>query len=73
MAHTDNQGNVDDNKALSEQRAESVVAHLISRGVDADRLKPEGYGEILPLVQNLTQADRERNRRIEIRVLRVDQ
>lgn len=73
MAHTDNQGSVDDNKALSEQRAESVVAHLVSEGVDADRLKPEGYGELLPLVQNVTNADRERNRRIEVRVLRATQ
>ena len=73
MAHTDNQGDVDGNKTLSEQRAESVVTHLVSQGVDADRLKPEGYGELLPLVQNVTEADRERNRRIEVRILRTGQ
>jgi len=69
MAHTDNKGSVEDNKILSEHRAQSVVDHLVSQGVSADRLKPEGYGELLPLVQNVTNADRERNRRIEVRVL----
>ena len=73
MAHTDNQGSVDDNKQLSERRAQSVVDYLVSQGVGADRLKPEGYGELLPLVQNVTSADRERNRRIEVRVLQSDQ
>ncbi|MFK7861086.1 MAG: OmpA family protein [Granulosicoccus sp.] len=69
MAHTDNQGGADNNKALSARRAESVVKHLVSGGVDASRLKAEGYGELLPLVQNVTDADRQRNRRIEVRVL----
>lgn len=73
MAHTDNQGSVEDNKLLSERRAQSVVDYLVSQGVDADRLKPEGYGELLPLVQNVTSADRERNRRIEVRVLQSSQ
>ena len=69
MAHTDNLGSVEDNKVLSSQRAEAVKQHLIHGGIDSERLKAEGYGELLPLVQNLTDADRERNRRIEIRVM----
>ncbi len=70
MAHTDDQGDAEDNKLLSVQRAEAVVARLVSRGVEQSRLKAEGYGELLPLVQNVTAADRTRNRRVEIRVLR---
>lgn len=69
MAHTDDQGALDDNKALSTKRAQSVVEYLVNEGVDATRLKAEGYGELLPLVQNVTDADRQRNRRIEVRVL----
>ncbi len=69
MAHTDNEGSVEDNKVLSTQRAEAVVDYLVSNGVDAGRLKAEGYGELLPLVQNVTEADKDRNRRIEIRVV----
>lgn len=70
MAHTDDQGDAEDNKQLSVRRAEAVVAQLVDRGIDRSRLKPEGYGELLPLVQNVTAADRTRNRRVEIRVLR---
>ncbi len=69
MAHTDNQGGTDDNKALSTKRAQSVVEYLVEQGVSPARLKAEGYGELLPLVQNVTEADKERNRRIEVRVL----
>ncbi|MFK7996370.1 MAG: OmpA family protein [Granulosicoccus sp.] len=69
MAHTDDKGSTDDNKALSTKRAESVVEFLVKGGINAMRLKAEGYGELLPLVQNVTEADRQRNRRIEVRVL----
>ncbi len=69
MAHTDDQGDAEDNKQLSVQRAESVVSHLVSRGIDRTRLEAEGYGELLPLVQNVTADDRTRNRRVEIRVI----
>ncbi len=72
MAHTDNRGATDVNKLLSVQRAEAVVEYLVSNGVGAGRLKAEGYGELLPLVQNLTESDRDRNRRIEIRVLPLE-
>ena len=73
MAHTDNQGATDENKALSTLRADAVVGWLVDGGVDSKRLKAEGYGDSLPLVQNVTEADRARNRRIEVRVLSVEQ
>ncbi len=71
MAHTDDQGEIEDNKVLSTARAESVVSYLSSSGINSNRLVAEGYGELLPLVQNMTDSDRARNRRIEIRVLRA--
>lgn len=70
MAHTDDQGEQDANLRLSTQRAQSVVNYLSEEGVAGNRLVAEGYGELLPLVQNLTDRDRARNRRIEIRILR---
>ena len=73
MAHTDNQGTSDENQALSTRRADAVVGWLVDGGVDSKRLKAEGYGDSLPLVQNVTAADRARNRRIEVRVLSVEQ
>ncbi|MBX2878989.1 MAG: OmpA family protein [Granulosicoccus sp.] len=69
MAHTDNSGSSEDNLSLSEARAGEVVNYLAKRGIDFERLKPEGYGEMLPLVQNVTAQDRSRNRRIEIRII----
>ena len=69
MAHTDDQGPADGNLKLSIQRAEAVTEYLAEQGVDSARLEAEGYGEELPVVQNLTNEDRARNRRIELRVL----
>ena len=69
MAHTDNIGSAELNKQLSLKRADAVVSFLVSSGIHKDRLKAEGYGELLPLVQNVTAADRQRNRRVEVRVL----
>ena len=71
MAHTDNSGGIEENLRLSTARATSVVEYLVDKGVEPARLKAEGYGEMLPLVQNVTDEDRARNRRIEIRILRT--
>lgn len=70
MAHTDDQGDADRNLQLSRQRAKAVVDYLVGQGIAAERLDSEGYGELLPLVQNVTAEDRARNRRVEIRVQR---
>jgi len=47
-AHTDYRGSNEFNQKLSQQRAESVVNYLISKGIAADRLTPVGYGEENP-------------------------
>ena len=70
MAHTDDSGDASNNLELSRQRAQSVVGYLIDQGIAAERLDAEGYGELLPLVQNVTDKDRARNRRVEIRIQR---
>ena len=70
MAHTDDDGDAEQNLQLSRQRAQSVVDYLVEQGVDQGRLDAEGYGELLPLVQNVTAEDRATNRRVEIRIQR---
>jgi outer membrane protein OmpA-like peptidoglycan-associated protein len=70
MAHTDDDGDQEENLQLSRVRAQAVVAYLVEQGVAPERLEAEGYGELLPLVQNVTEEDRARNRRIEIRIIR---
>lgn len=47
-AHTDAQGNAEQNDILSQKRAESVVDYLIIRGIDPGRLIAKGYGERAP-------------------------
>lgn len=69
MGHTDNQLSPEESKALSIERAISVVNFLVAEGVDESRLSAEGFGSSLPLAQNVTAADRRRNHRIELRVI----
>lgn len=67
--HTDNQGGVDYNKRLSEQRAASVVKYLVDKGIKADRLESAGYGMERPLLDNATEEGRAKNRRVEFKIL----
>ena len=68
--HTDNSGNADLNQDLSRRRAEAVREALIQRGLSEQRLVVEGFGASQPIASNRTAAGRERNRRIEMRVVR---
>ena len=63
--YTDNVGPPDMNLRLSRERADSVRAALIERGVAHDRLRTEGYGESHPVAPNRTRAGRAKNRRVE--------
>ncbi|MCG3205353.1 MAG: hypothetical protein KCHDKBKB_02073 [Elusimicrobia bacterium] len=69
QGHTDNQGKPEANMTLSQRRAESVKAYLVSKGVAADRLEAKGFGQTKPLADNNTADGRSQNRRIEFKVL----
>lgn len=66
VGHTDNIGSERDNQILSENRAASVKAAMVERGIDADRIETEGRGESQPIDTNDTEEGRARNRRVEI-------
>ena len=68
--HTDGVGTDIRNTPLSLRRAEAVRAALIARGVAAERLIAEGFGDSRPIANNSTADGRARNRRIEIRSVR---
>jgi len=67
--HTDNVGGDDYNLDLSEQRAQSVVSHLQSKGIDSERMIAKGYGETEPLATNETPEGRQENRRTEFKII----
>jgi outer membrane protein OmpA-like peptidoglycan-associated protein len=80
-AHTDNvEGRADDamtateaqSKALSQGRAEAVVAWLASSGIVPGRLVAKGWGSSRPLVPNDSDEHRQNNRRIELHVLETN-
>jgi OmpA-OmpF porin, OOP family len=66
--YTDNVGDPDANLKLSQDRATNVMNELVVLGVAADRLSAEGYGEQHPVADNSTEAGRQQNRRIALRV-----
>jgi len=68
--HTDNKGSDELNEGLSQRRAESVVNYLVSKGIDANRMKALGYGDSRPLDTNQSVDGRSKNRRVEFLVLK---
>ena len=71
--HTDSQGGEEMNLALSEDRAEAVVASLMERRILTGNLHPVGYGESTPIARNDTEEGRESNRRIEFTLLDAEE
>jgi outer membrane protein OmpA-like peptidoglycan-associated protein len=68
--HTDAEGDNAVNLDLSQRRAESVRAYLISKGISPGNLNARGYGEQQPVQSNDTAQGRAENRRVEL--LRTD-
>jgi outer membrane protein OmpA-like peptidoglycan-associated protein len=66
--YTDTVGSADSNKTLSLQRANSVISELIRKGISADRLSAEGYGQDDPIADNSTAEGRAQNRRVTVDV-----
>jgi outer membrane protein OmpA-like peptidoglycan-associated protein len=63
--HTDSRGSASYNLKLSKERAASVMAYFIEKGVDPERLHSEGYGEDRPLDPAKTAEAYAKNRRVD--------
>lgn len=68
--HTDNVGSEEDNQSLSEARAKAVRDYLVKNRVSLDRLSFKGYGESKPVVDNESEENRQKNRRIEFTIIK---
>jgi outer membrane protein OmpA-like peptidoglycan-associated protein len=73
VGHTDNTGTDSYNLDLSRRRAAAVASYLISRGVPGARMETAGRGETEPIAPNDTDADRQKNRRVEVAITAGDQ
>jgi outer membrane protein OmpA-like peptidoglycan-associated protein len=68
--HTDNVGDAATNKALSQKRADAVLAYIVGKGIDKNRLQAKGYGPDAPIADNKTGLGRQKNRRVEFNILK---
>lgn len=77
-AHTDSMGPDWYNQKLSQQRAQSCVDYILSKGIAADRILAKGYGESMPIAPNTlpdgkdNKEGRKLNRRTEFKVLKAN-
>ena len=68
--YTDSTGNKAKNIKLSEERAYSVKAYLVEKGINPARLSAKGFGPENPIADNKTKKGRELNRRVEINLVK---
>lgn len=72
--HASADGDDNQNLLLSDARAKSVMAYLVTKGgIDQKRLSAEGFGEKKPIADNNTEEGRIKNRRVEFNVVETDQ
>lgn len=68
--HTDNTGNDEINRTLSEKRANAVVDYLTERGINSSRIQSiAGYGSDKPVADNTSESGRAKNRRVQVTLL----
>lgn len=67
--HTDNVGSAASNLKLSLDRANTVRAYLLMKGIDPARVTAKGYGMTVPVADNKTEDGRAQNRRTEVTIL----
>lgn len=70
---TDSTGPLSLNQRLSEERASSVRTYLLAQGVAAERIDSAGYGPASPIASNASEEGRQANRRVEIKLIPIQQ
>lgn len=67
--HTDNTGNPAKNMELSKNRTQAVKDYLIKQGVKEFRIRTDWFGQEKPVADNKTPAGRQKNRRVEMKIV----
>ncbi len=57
---------------LSTARARAVAEYLVNRGVEANKVQFKGYGKKKPVADNRTASGRQKNQRVEIKILSLN-
>ncbi len=65
LGHTDNVGDPANNLKLSQDRADAVKEWFVNKGIKESRLSTKGMGETDPILPNTTDANKQKNRRVE--------
>ncbi|MBA3632910.1 MAG: OmpA family protein [Acidobacteria bacterium] len=68
-AHTDNKGTPEELQTLTQERAKAIADKIMLLGVTEDRIEAKGLGAALPVAPNTTNANRAKNRRVQIILL----
>lgn len=68
--HTDNVGIAATNLQLSKDRANAIKNFLVKKGIPANRLVAQGFGQTKPIGDNKTDKGRQKNRRVEMKIIK---
>jgi OmpA-OmpF porin, OOP family len=71
LGHTSSEGEATYNRSLSYQRVKACKDYLVSKGIDPGRIIAVGYGPDRPIASNDTEANRAKNRRVEMRLSKL--
>jgi OOP family OmpA-OmpF porin len=69
--HTSSEGSAASNRELSLKRVRSCKDYLSSKGIDDGRITLKGYGPDMPITSNDTEANRAKNRRVEMKITKL--
>ena len=67
---TDNVGDAEENRKLSQARADAIKDRLVQSGIDSGRIMTAGYGPDRPIASNDSDEGRAKNRRLELTVVK---
>ena len=69
--HTDDRGSDGHNMQLSQARADAVRSYLEQQGISQGRMKAQGFGKKQPVTKSTVDAERQRNRRVDFRIVAI--